>query len=148
MLPIRKATACEIQKILDYSPIVMKEATMGFSEENGSDTAIQMMSQVLENGGYYLVYPVEEMVQGWIGIGYFHHFYSDETLGILTELYVLPQHRYKGIAEKLFESALNMLEQENIKKVQLNVYAGNAIKSLYEKYGFYDVSTLMQKDLD
>jgi ribosomal protein S18 acetylase RimI-like enzyme len=146
MLPIRKATACEIQKILDYSPIVMKEATMGFSEENDSNTAFQ--AQVLENGGCYLICAVGEMIQGWIGIGYYQHFYSVEPVGILTELYVLPQYRYKGIAESLFESALNMLKKENIKKVQLNVYAGNTIKSLYEKYGFYDVSTLMQKDLE
>ena len=40
------------------------------------------------------------------------------------------------------------LRSEGYKKVQLNVYAGNHAKQLYEKLGFKDVSTLMTKNLE
>jgi|SRR5699024_2522071 len=144
---IRKATSREIQKILAYSPVVMKESTMGFVE-GSKDIASQMMSQILADGGYYLVYMEEKVVQGWVGIGQFYNSYSDEMEGMIAELYVLPQYRKTGIAERLLESAFNRLTEEGFKKVKLNVYSGSPAKYLYEKLGFHDVSTMMEKDFN
>lgn len=144
---IRKAMSRENQEILAYSPVVMKESTMGFVE-GSKDISSQMMSQILGDGGYYLVYMEEEVIQGWIGIGRFYNFYSDEMEGMIAELYVLSQYRKKGIAKKLFESAFDRLTEEGFEKVKLNVYAGSPARKLYEKLGFYDVSTMMEKDFN
>lgn len=144
---IRKAMSRENQEILAYSPVVMKESTMGFVE-GSKDIASQMMSQILGDGGYYLVYMEEEVIQGWIGIGRFYNFYSDEMEGMIAELYVLSQYRKKGIAKKLLESAFDRLTEEGFEKVKLNVYAGSPARKLYEKLGFYDVSTMMEKDFN
>lgn len=146
MVFIRKAVSHEIEKILNYSPIVMKESTMGFIEGRKGLT-LQMMSQILVDGGYYLVYVDNQVIKGWIGIGRSYNFYTEKMQGIILELYVLPQYRRKGIAEKLLKDASDRLRKTGLKKIQLNVYSGNSAKHLYEKFGFYDISTMMEKDL-
>lgn len=143
---IRRATSKELQMILDYSPTVMKEATMGFVE-GSKEVAFQMMSQVLVDGGYYLVYIQHNVIQGWIGVGHCYNLYTDNKEGMISELYVLPQYRQKGIADKLLEHACKRLIKAGFKKIQLQVFTGNHAKSLYEKHGFYDVSTVMEKNV-
>src|SRR5690625_1524937 len=139
-MEIRKASFQETQKILDYSPIVMKESTMGFIEGN-RNKALKIMLQILIDGGYYLVYVENKVTQGWIGVGQIYNFYTNKLEGMIPELYVLPQYRKNGIAKKLLANALDRLKREGFKKVQLNVYSGNPAKQLYEKFGFYDIST-------
>ena len=146
-MTIRKATYRETQKILNHSVKVLKEATMGYIQAN-REIAFQMVSPFLSDGGHYLVYTENNAIQGWIGVGKANDYYSDEMIGIIPEIYVLPQYRKQGIAEKLCEEALRQLKEKGYKKVQLNVFSGNHAKHLYQKLGFQEVSTLMEKNLD
>ena len=50
-MTIRKATYSEIQKILNHSLDVLKEATMGFVEVR-REIAFQRISPFLSDGGY------------------------------------------------------------------------------------------------
>lgn len=144
---VRKATSHEIEQILYYSPIVMKEATMGLTEVR-KDAALKMISQILADGGYYLVFSEDKEIRGWISVGRSYNYFTDEMEGMIPELYVLPKFRKKGIAKELLESALNRLKKEGFKKVQLNVYSGNPAKHLYKKAGFIDISSLMTKEFN
>src|SRR5699024_6161934 len=141
---IRKATEQETYYILDHSLVVMKEATMGKVKALKEKAEKIMVSTLLE-GGYYLVYVENEHICGWIGVGQSYDFYSAEIIGIIPELYVLPKYRKKGIAEKLCKAAFERLKHDGYKSVQLNVFAGNHAKKLYEKLGFQDISILMER---
>lgn len=145
-MTIRKATTRETQFILRYASQVMNEATMGYVNTD-SYKAQQMMSAIIADGGYYLVYVEDGVIRGWIGIGAAYNFYSEKMEGMIPELYVLPAFRNKGIAEKLCREACRRLENAGYQKVQLNVFARNHAKHLYDKLGFNDVSILMEKGL-
>ncbi|WP_284139346.1 MULTISPECIES: GNAT family N-acetyltransferase [unclassified Virgibacillus] len=140
---ITKATNDEIKFIQSHSLVVMHEATVGMVKP--SELLVQTMASFLADGGYYLVFKKDFQIQGWIGVGRTFDMYSNEIIGMLTELYVFPRYRKQGIARKLFIDACQRLEQEGYSKVQLNVFAGNGAKLLYEELGFYDVMTLMEK---
>jgi ribosomal protein S18 acetylase RimI-like enzyme len=146
-MTIRKATYEETQSILNYHLQVLKEATMGYVKPS-REKAIEMMTPFLNGGGYYLVRVRNNVIQGWVGLGRIIDQNTDETVGFINEMYVLPAYRKQGAAEKLCKAAFIQLRAEGHKKVQLNVYAGNRAKQLYEKLGFTDVSTLMTKNLD
>ncbi|MFP7298375.1 GNAT family N-acetyltransferase [Neobacillus niacini] len=146
-MTIRKATYEETQRILNYHLEVLKEATMGYVKPS-REKAIEMMTPFLYGGGYYLVRVKNNAIQGWVGLGRIIDQNSDEEVGFINEMYVLPPYRNQGAAEKLCKAAFIQLRAEGHKKVQLNVYAGNHAKHLYEKLGFKDVSTLMSKNLD
>ena len=139
---IRKATEQETCYILDHSLEVMEEATMGKVKPLKEKAEKIMVSTLLE-GGYYLVFVENEDICGWIGIGQSYDFYSGEVIGMIPELYVLPKYRKQGIAKKLCKTACERFKHEGYNSVQLNVFAGNGAKKLYEKLGFEDISILM-----
>jgi ribosomal protein S18 acetylase RimI-like enzyme len=146
-MSIRRATYEETQRILNYHLEVLKEATMGYVKPS-REKAIEMMTPFLNGGGYYLVRVKNNAIQGWVGLGRIIDQNTDEVVGFINEMYVLPAYRKQGAAKKLCRAAFIKLRAEGFKKVQLNVYAGNHAKQLYEKLGFKDVSTLMSKNLD
>lgn len=143
---IRRATVIETRYILDHSLQVMKEATLEKIKPL-KHVAQQVMEPVLLPDGYYLVCEKEGQIYGWIGIGETYDYYTDEHIGMIPELYVLPPFRRQGVASELCNEACERLKNEGLHKVQLNVFAGNEAKKLYEKMGFYDVSTLMEMRL-
>ncbi|SET67559.1 Acetyltransferase (GNAT) family protein [Oceanobacillus limi] len=145
-MSIRKATFKETQYILDQALVVLKDSSMGFVQPS-IEKASQIMTPILADGGYYLVFETNQIIHGWIGVGTIYDFYTDETVGTIPEIYVFPTYRKQGIAEKLMREAFRYLAREGVRKVQLNVFAGNKAKKLYEKLGFHDVSTLMEKNL-
>lgn len=143
---IRKATVVELEYILEHSPIVMQEATMGY-REGDKITASELMSQTLANNGYYLVFVENRITKGWLGVCDVYNLDSEELQGMIVELYVFPEFRKQGIATRLLEFVLKSMKERGIKHVQLNVYSGNRAKRLYKELGFYDVSTVMEKKL-
>ncbi|MBY0123751.1 GNAT family N-acetyltransferase [Bacillus sp. S/N-304-OC-R1] len=143
---IRKATEYETQKILSHSLEVTKEATVGYVDATPGK-AHQIVSQFLMDGGYYLIYTNNNVIYGWIGIGKNFDYYTDEMVGFITELYVLPQYRGQGIGEKLCHAALKQLKYERYRRVQLNVFNGNRAKQLYRNLGFQEVSSIMERSL-
>lgn len=143
---IQRATEEETKQILRYSLAVMKEATAGHVEPN-SLLIEQLMLPILNDGGYYLVQKENGNIVGWTGVGRQFDPYKQRFVGVIIELYVLPSYRKRGIAEKLMLEAMIQLKQAGFQHVQLNVFAGNRAKRLYEKLGFQDVATMMERNL-
>ena len=146
-MEIRRATIHETRYIVDQSLEVLKEATMGHVTPT-PEKSLQMMSLFLSNEGYYLVAVENDVVAGWVGIGSTIDYLTNELIGVIPEIYVLPKYRKYGIAERLCEDAFRQLKEGRHDKVQLHVFAGNHAKQLYQKLGFQEVSTLMEKKLD
>lgn len=147
MMPIRQAGKKELQFIMQHAEDVMKDSVTG-NVKTSREKALQNVSQLLSNGGTYLVQMENSAVQGWIGVGRNFDFYNDEMVGFISEVYVLPKFRNHGIAERLCKAAFKRLEEQGFKSVQLQMFSGNPAKRLYERLGFQDVSVLMRKKLD
>ena len=145
-MAIRKATYHETQKILSHSLEVLKEATMGYVQPS-KEKAIRMVSPFLADGGCYLVDIENNRIKGWIGVGTTIDYCTDEMVGIIPEIYVYPQYRNQGVAEQLCYEGFMHLKEKGYKKVQLHVFEGNHAKHLYQKLGFQEVATLMEKNL-
>ncbi|SNZ09446.1 Ribosomal protein S18 acetylase RimI [Terribacillus aidingensis] len=145
-MSIRRATHTETQTIWNYSFNVFNEATMGYGKLT-SDKVLQMAASFLHNGGYYLVHNENNIIQGWIGVARIVDYYKNDMAGFIFEIYVLPYFRKQGVAEKLCEAAFRQLSAEGLNKVQLNVFAGNRAKHLYQKLGFQEISSLMEKKI-
>ncbi|WP_077620483.1 GNAT family N-acetyltransferase [Bacillus sinesaloumensis] len=145
-MTIRKATNDETQKILRHSLEVLKEATMGHVKPR-KRKALELISPLLSNGGYYLVYIEDKKIAGWIGVGSIMDINTDEMVGVLPEVYVLPKYRHRGIAKKLCNEAFTYLKRDGYQKVQLNIFSGNAAKKIYEDLGFKEISTTMEKNI-
>ena len=60
-----------------------------------------------------------------------------ENIGAINDLYVLPEHRGKGMGEKLIIECLEKLKTEGVQSVRVQVLSENATAiGLYEKLGF------------
>ncbi|WP_240378099.1 GNAT family N-acetyltransferase [Bacillus piscicola] len=143
---IRKAAYWETKEILRHALDVLKEASMGHVAVK-REKALQFIAPFLYNGGYYLIYEEDGVKKGWVCIAQTVDHYTDEMVGFIPELFVLPRYRNEGVAKKLCDEAMKELHDQGFEKVQLNVFAQNHAKELYEKLGFYEISTLMEKNI-
>lgn len=143
-MTIRKATYQENQEILTYAQKVFKESTMGLVENQ----ELPLMSSFSEDDGYYLVYSENNVMKGWLGLASTFNFYDGERVGMISEVYVIPEYRRKGIARQLCIEGIKNLKEQGHHKIHLNVFAGNGAKQLYQKLGFQEVSILMVKNIN
>jgi len=104
-----------------------------------------LISPFMEEDGKYLVDTEDGVLKGWIGIASMFNHFGGERVGMIIEIYVIPEHRKQGIAQQLCMEGVRYLKERGHHKIQLNVFAGNNAKQLYQKLGFYEVSTLMEK---
>lgn len=69
-----------------------------------------------------------------------------ERRGYLSNLYVKPEFRKKGIGGKLFKTAIDWLKKKKSKAVTLEIHTENKDKvNFYHKYGFKDFTIKMVK---
>ncbi|MGO4888189.1 GNAT family N-acetyltransferase [Anaerobacillus sp. MEB173] len=138
---IRKASMGEISVIKSYETYVQNEATVGYVNETNR---LEGMTTHTPESDYY-VYIINGFIVGWILLDKIVGPYTNERSGIILELFVVPQYRQDGIGKKLMNFSVDHFKSLGLRKVQLNVFAGNEAKGLYEKLGFTDVATLMEK---
>ncbi|RYG71431.1 GNAT family N-acetyltransferase [Lentibacillus lipolyticus] len=112
-----------------------------------SDADINVLLDTIKSGGYYLVWEENNVIKGWIGVGKTIEQPLGRKAGMIPELYVFPSYRREGIGQKLCKEACRRLKQEGCKVVQLNVFKGNRARQMYEKLGFNEVFTVMEKSL-
>jgi ribosomal protein S18 acetylase RimI-like enzyme len=140
---IRIATPYELSIIKSYAPKIREEASMGYLKEDvyGSEDLYSF------DNSFYIVSVEAGNLQGWSMVGETFDPFLDHFTGVIVELYVFKSERNKGIGKKLVTTSINHFKNRGITKVHLNVFAGNPAKNLYEKLGFKEVSTLMEKKI-
>ncbi|TRM12182.1 GNAT family N-acetyltransferase [Lentibacillus cibarius] len=142
---IRKAGPDDLKMIYEHAHNVRNEAVSGGISPDEVEPVTP--SDIIDGGGHYLVFDDEQGMKGWIGVGRIINHKAGRMTGIIPEVFVFPLYRSQGIGRQLCEAACRQLKREGCKKVQLNVFKGNHAKELYEKLGFYEVSSLMEKHL-
>ncbi|MBP3952705.1 GNAT family N-acetyltransferase [Bacillus suaedae] len=138
---IRVATEEDLTYINSFATIVQNEATGGYLK--GIDGSKLNGPGIKE----YWVLEETNQVCGWILVGESRAPFTGEATAMIFELYVLPQFRGNGYATFLMNAAINHFKIRGYTKAHLNVFAQNPAKRIYDKLGFYDVATVMEKIL-
>ncbi|WP_070121422.1 GNAT family N-acetyltransferase [Bacillus marinisedimentorum] len=148
VLTVRQATEHEIAVILSQAGRVFYESTQGmFGYDPGA--AREMSAAVLQAGGYYLAAIDQDgSLCGWLLICSTYDQILRVQTGYLAELYVFKRYRGKGVGRRLMKEGIDVLSKNGFKTIQLNVYAGNPAKKMYERLGFRTQSSTMAIVLD
>lgn len=125
----------------------MNESSMG-TVKNDFHTGMNMFVPLLNNGAYYLVAIKQHSVAGWVLIGPDFNPMNTQKTGSIISLYVFPPFRNTGLGKKLISKALMELKTEGYQKVQLNVFTGNPARNLYERLGFKEISSIMEREVN
>lgn len=93
-----------------------------------------------------LCYEEDTIIKGYI---FFKIINTNNNNGYLIDgLYVIEEYRNNGIATKLLESGLNILNDTNVKFIDINVLSNNkSAINLYKKFGFNEFKINFRKDL-
>ena len=68
--------------------------------------------------------------------------------GYISNLYILPKYRRKGIAKKLVRELIEWFKENNIKNLRLEVYSKNKpALNIYNKLRFKEYAIKMKNDL-
>jgi len=139
---------CEVEDVNDS----VKELWLGLSHEMfeierlivpseaNSDRWIEFVRQGLASGrNFLLVAKSDNAVVGFAFASIFRNYPLEvsKTIGVIDDVYVLPEFRGKGIGKKLAVGCLNRMKAAGAKAVTLQVLTGNKVAiKLYEKLGF------------
>ncbi|MFG6146770.1 GNAT family N-acetyltransferase [Halobacillus sp. B23F22_1] len=143
---ITHATLGEIEEIMPHLGESLEEGSRGYYQIE-QDQATKMVQDVLNDDGQIQVVREDDKVVGWVLYGQQKDSFSGENIGFIYDLYVLPDYRERGFAKAMMENALTELKLQGMTSVRLVVYAGNEAKQLYEKLGFAENRTVMNKSL-
>ncbi|MDT8861936.1 GNAT family N-acetyltransferase [Alkalihalobacillus sp. MEB130] len=141
---VRRVTGEELRFIKSYAPIVQQEATLGYMNGN---SLVMNEEMIYFHKAEYLALFDHHRICGWILVGETNSPVEPDPIGMILELFVLPSYRKKGCGHTLMTNAISYFKQKNYKKVQLNVFAGNHAKKLYDQLGFKAVSTIMERPI-
>lgn len=79
-------------------------------------------------------------------VGYCVSSVDEQRNGEVESIYVHPNYRGMGIADKLMKSALEWMEEMAAEKIVVTVAAGNEQAfGFYEKFGFYPRRTVLEQ---
>ncbi len=153
-MDIRRATIDDFEKVL---PIKLESK----EEERKYNPGLEPIKKVIENYKGYLRNDIEsewravfiaedkevigiivaKVYRTLIVAGY-------ERRGYLTNLYVKPKFRRKGIGKELFNTAVAWLKKKKAKGVTLEIHSANKDKvNFYHKFGFKDFTIKMVKKI-
>lgn len=144
----RRAVSDDLEELLRFSEALYREdGTARFERERAS----RGFSQVLEDESLGRVWMIEA---GGRSVGYvvltwgftIEHW---GRVGLIDELFVLPNHRDRGLGTAAMELAERSCRERGIRAVQLEVSRANARgQELYRRLGFADHDRhLMTKEL-
>ena len=71
------------------------------------------------------------------------------AVGFLHEMYVLPAHRRRGLAQRLLRALEDWLRAQNVSALELHVLEQNqGARALYLAEGFRPIASILTKTLD
>ncbi|UFU01212.1 GNAT family N-acetyltransferase [Radiobacillus kanasensis] len=108
------------------------------------EKADKLVHNVMEKGGFYLVYKDEGSILGWVLLGKNKDYFTEITHGFIYDLFVFPAGRGKGISKELLKASIQSFKDSGFDSVRLNVFASNFAKKIYEKFGFEELQTIME----
>ncbi len=161
-MTIRKAESSDIPAIVEMAR-QMADLHHALDSYYKSSTAYKTLeedfSEELEDKDSALIVAEDSSANLTAGgrkiVGYFRGmiepaptYLSPKKIGIVHDLFILPEYRKKRTGEKLFTAALQWFKDRNIKNVELNVDARNITGvAFWKKHGFLEYKFRMRLDL-
>lgn len=145
-MEIKPPSESELGTIITLSPQAIYEGTLGEAKPTREKTK-HLIESLLEKGSYYLIAIENNELWGWALVGKNKDQFSNEPIGFVYELFVLEEHRGKGISKQLMEESINQFKQKGCIEVRLNVFEGNRAIKLYEDLGFENKTVTMSRRL-
>lgn len=134
-MDIKQPNDSELKEILSHTPQAIFESTLG-EVKPAREKINELVESLLKKGCYYLIAAEENNLMRWILLGTSKDQFTDQTYGFIYELYVIEEHRGKGISKKLMNAATDLLKKKGYPEVRLNAYKGNQAIQIYESMGF------------
>ncbi|TCP58166.1 L-amino acid N-acyltransferase YncA [Tumebacillus sp. BK434] len=136
-MEIIRAVGADFEFVNEHGAHSLHEGTRGTFQTQGNEQRVQeLLNALWERGAYPLVAKEAEQVLGWITIGTAKDPFSGDEVGFLYELYVLGEHRGRGLGRQLMERGIQELREQGYQEIRLNVFSGNPAQKLYEALGF------------
>jgi len=121
------------------------------SQENETRWRKHILSVYEEDENQILIAENDGKIVGFIKIKILvtHPLVSNIKCSLISDMYVLPEFRRKGIASTLMNRVFEYVKSKGVTHVRLNVMESNIpAYNLYEKMGFVDYSIIMMKQLE
>ena len=141
---IEIATEEEIEFILSHAG---QSASEGAQMTITQEQALELLAPIVNRGASYLVSKEEGAITGWILLAQNMDYFSAKEYGFIYEIFILPEHRGKGLSTKLINEGKAFLKDKGFDEVRLNVFSTNFAKKIYEKMGFTEVNCIMKSSL-
>lgn len=108
------------------------------SQANGNKWAKFVCEGLASGRNFLLVAKSGSKLVGFVYAGIFpEHFEVSRLVGVIDDVYVMPEFRGRGIGKKLIVECLNKMKGAGAKVVRLQVLTENKVAiKLYEKFGF------------
>ncbi len=116
---------------------------------NAREAALEIAKSRVKDGGLTLVAVSEGRVIGYVyGVVVENLMLARRNIGVLRELYVVPEERMKGVATTLIEHAKREFSKLGIRHVAVEFPARNVIaEKFYEKIGFRKFTSIYLKEV-
>ena len=114
------------------------DVTYGIDYAKGNGKRIlEVVNENPDHAGY-LIAKQKDLILGQIG---YHRF---DEVGEIDEFYVLDAYQHQGIGKWMFLKTLNHLKQLGVNLVILAANPNDQAYTIYQKWGFSDVTSLFQ----
>ena len=135
MITIQKATLEDKESLNDLLKRQFDEHKIVYTAEIIDAAVLEMIER--NDLGSFLVAKEKDLVIGFAAISYVWTLEHGGKSAWLDELYVLPEHRSRGVGSALVERAVEEVQREGCKAIDLEVEEerGRA-ELLYERKGF------------
>ena len=103
-----------------------------------ADTVLTAVRSVFSDSakGFYFIAELDGLVAGSLLITYEWSDWRNSNMWYIQSVYVAPEHRRKGIFQRLYQKVVDLAKAEGVSYVRLYVETDNKVaQSLYERLG-------------
>lgn len=142
----------ELQALMD---LFLESTAQAYKHRSIDPSAVHSTSYIqkilLDSKTRFMVCKVKSKIAGFVMAHVQDEHQENETLVPtcvwLHSLFVRPEHRKQGLAERMIHAIEDWCRSQKIGYLKVNLLSGNSAQPLYEKLSFKPESVIMEKQL-
>ena len=143
-LKVRRADESDIAVLLMLAEEFMPEV------EATREKRMEILRKALKKPDYELVVAeLDGEIVGFIDQWIVHDFAHGAKLSYIQNLYVISQHRRKGVGSRLLEEIIRSAENKGVLEIHVvTEFENKAAIDLYRKHGFVEESLQLEREFE